>query len=194
MNCWGRARPNFLQKLLSRKSLKFFWRNPPVWLAWTGYDHVTQDLAGDSHRMGAPGTMNRFGYLHDRLFGISLAAYAVNRLVILPHLSGFIHSRLPWAWPFLHSHFDDSLMMPAALPVVLWIQRRTRLRQHDRPPSWLEMLFHLGVWSVMCKIVGPFYCHIGVADPWDILCFAGGGLAAWLWWNRPATQSCSQPA
>jgi len=140
--------------------------------------------------MGTIGTMNRFGFLHDRLFGFSLAAYAVNRLVVLPHLAGFLHSHLHWAWPFLHSHFDDLLLMPAALPVVLWIQRLLGLRKDDRPPSWPEMFFHLFVWSVMCKIIGPFYFHIGVADPWDILFFAAGGSAACLWWNRPATNFC----
>ena len=138
--------------------------------------------------------MNRFGYLHDRLFGFSLAAYAVNRLVVLPHLTGFFHLHMHWVWPFLHSHLDDLLLIPAALPVVLWIQRFTGLRSHDRPPGWLEMFSHLAIWSVMCKIVGPFYCHIGVADPWDVLFFAGGGIAACLLWNLPVTQSRSVPA
>jgi len=140
--------------------------------------------------MGAAGLMNRFGYLQDRLCGISLAAYALNRLVVRPHLAGFFHSHLDWAWPFLHSHFDDLLLMPAALPVVLWLQRLFGLRKHDRPPSWPEMLSHLIVWSVMCKIVGPIYFHIGAADPGDVLFFAAGGVAACLWWNRPVTQSC----
>jgi hypothetical protein len=133
--------------------------------------------------------MNRFGYLQDRLCGICLTAYALNRLVILPHLAGFLHSHLRWAWPFLHSHFDDLLLMPAALPVVLWLQRLLGLRKQDCPPSWSEMFFHLGIWSVMCKIIGPFYFHIGVADPWDFLFFAAGGSAACLWWNRPVNQS-----
>ena len=117
-----------------------------------------------------------------------------NRLVVLPHLAGFFHSHLPWAWPFLHSHFDDLLLMPAALPVVLWIQRLTGLRTHDRPPGWMEMFSHLAIWSVMCKIVGPFYYHLGVADPWDVLFFAAGGCAACLWWNRPARKKHSAPA
>jgi len=138
--------------------------------------------------------MKRFGYLHDRLFASSLAAYAVNRLVVLPHLAGFVRAHLPLAWPFLHSHFDDLLLIPVALPVVLWIQRLTGLRSHDRPPGWQEMLFHLAIWSVMCKVVGPFYCHIGVADPWDVLFFAAGGMAACCWWNRPAVQFSPIPA
>ncbi|MEI9865001.1 MAG: hypothetical protein WDN00_10690 [Limisphaerales bacterium] len=117
-----------------------------------------------------------------------MTVYALNRLVIRPHLAGFFHTHLPWAWPFLHSHLDDLLLMPAALPVVLWLQRMLGLRKHDRPPGWGEMFAHLAVWSVMCKILGPLYLHIGVADPWDILFFAGGGAVACLWWNRPVLQ------
>jgi hypothetical protein len=135
--------------------------------------------------------MNRFGYLHDRLFGFSLAAYALNRLVLLPHFGGLIRAHLPWAWPFLHGHFDDLLLIPAALPVVLWLQKIAGLRPHDRPPSWPEMFGHLAVWSVMAKLVGPYWLHVGVADPWDLLFFTGGGIAAMLCWNRSATRARS---
>ena len=132
--------------------------------------------------------MNRFGYLQDKLFQVSLLAYAGNRLFIRPHLAGFFHSHLHWIWPFLHSHLDDLLLIPAALPVVLWIQKVTGLRKHDHPPGWLEMAAHFAVWSVMCKIIGPFWLHIGVADPWDVLFFAAGGAASCFWWNRPVPQ------
>lgn len=132
--------------------------------------------------------MTGFGYLRDRVCQISLAAYAFNHLVLVPRLAGFILAHLTWAWPFLHSHFDDLLLMPAALPVVLWLQRLMGLRNHDLPPSWLEMWAHLAVWSVMCKVVGPLCLHVGVADPWDVLFFAAGGLFAVLWWRAEARQ------
>ncbi len=135
----------------------------------------------------------KFRYLHDHLFIFALAAYALNRLLIRPHLGWFFHSHAAWLWPFLHSHFDDLLLMPAALPVILWLQRLLNLRRHDHPPGWLEMFAHLALWSIMCKIVGPLYLHIGVADPWDLLFFAGGGIAACLWWNRPVPESLSAP-
>jgi hypothetical protein len=76
--------------------------------------------------------MKSFVYLHDRLFGFSLVAYAINRLLIRPHFGWFFHSHFQWAWPFLHSHFDDLLLMPVALPVMLWVQRLLGLRKHDR--------------------------------------------------------------
>jgi hypothetical protein len=132
--------------------------------------------------------MSRFGYLRDRLCVFSLITYAINRLIIRPHLGGFFHATLPWAWGFLHSHLDDLLLLPAALPVVLWIQRLTGLRRHDNPPGWGEMFLHLAIWSVMSKVVGPFVLGIGVWDPWDLLCFAAGGVAACLWWNHRVYQ------
>jgi hypothetical protein len=136
--------------------------------------------------------MRGFRYLQDRLFGFSLAAYAVNRLLIRPHCGNFLQAHHPWLWTFLHSHFDDLLLMPVALPVLLWLQQQLGLRTENRPPGWWEMFACLALWSVMCKIIGPIYFHIGVADPWDVLFFAAGGIMACLWWHRPVRQP--QPA
>jgi hypothetical protein len=150
-----------------------------------GHDSVIEGVAGDLRRICFIGVMKRFGYLHDRLFQFSLVAYAINRLLIRPHLGGFFRAHWQSAWPFLHSHFDDLLLMPVALPVMLWLQQLLGLRKQDDPPGWQEMFAHLAVWSVMCKIIGPLYLHIGVADPLDVLFFAAGGIVACAWWNRP---------
>lgn len=129
--------------------------------------------------------MRQFGYLHDRLFQISLATYALNRLVLRSHLGLLNHSHLHFVWSFSHSHLDDLLLMPAALPVILWGQRLLGLRMSDVSPTWPEMWVHLVVWSVMCKLVGPLWLHIGTPDPWDVAAFAIGGIAACCWWHRP---------
>ena len=129
--------------------------------------------------------MRRFGYLQDRLFQISLAVYALNRLVLKSHLGFLNHSHLHFVWSFSHSHLDDLLLMPAALPVMLWVQRLLGLRKHDFAPSWPEMWSHLVIWSVMCKLVGPVLLHIGTPDPWDVAAFVFGGIAACYWWHRP---------
>ena len=120
--------------------------------------------------------MNRFCYLRDRLFLVSAAAYGLNRWLLKPRLSS----------PFLHGHFNDFLLIPAALPVVLWLQRRMGLRKHDLTPSWVEMLLHLAVWSVVCEFIGPHWLHHGTADLWDVAAYAVGGVGACLWWNRSA--------
>jgi hypothetical protein len=124
--------------------------------------------------------MNRFEYLRDPLFLVASSSYALNRWVLKPLVSS----------PFLHGHFNDLLLIPAALPVVLWLQRVTGLRRHNRAPSWGEMLLHLGVWSVICEFIGPFWLHHGTADVWDVAAYAVGGVAACLWWNRP-TRKCA---
>jgi len=118
--------------------------------------------------------MSRFGYARDRLFLLAVAAYALNRWGLKPLLPS----------PFLHGQFNDLLLIPAAPPLVLGLQRVLGLRQNDQPPSWTEMGMHLAVWSVICEFVGPFLLQRGAADPWDVVAYAAGGVAAYLWWNR----------
>jgi len=130
--------------------------------------------------------MKQFGYLNDPLCWISLGAYAFNRLLLKPHLH-MVHGHL--LRTFLHSHFDDLLLIPVALPVMLWIQRIIGLRQDDLPPRWSEMFLHLAAWAVMCKFTGPLWLHIGTPDLWDLPVFAMGGIIACLWWNRAAGKS-----
>jgi len=124
--------------------------------------------------------MNQFGYLRDPMFLLAAMGYALNRWLLKPLLPS----------PFLHGHFADLLLIPAALPVVLLMQRLMGLRQHDLAPSWTEMGLHLAVWSVICEFAGPRWWHHGTADLWDVAAYAVGGIAACLWWNRPARRLC----
>ena len=128
--------------------------------------------------MGA--AVTRFGYLRDPLFLVAVAGYGVNRWLLKPVL----------ALPFLHNQFNDVLLIPAALPVMLWIQRLTGLRKDDLAPSWREMILHLIVWSLICEFVGPYWLHRGTADAWDVVVYAAGGVLACLWWNRPVRHWC----
>ena len=128
--------------------------------------------------------MRPFGYLRDPLCLGGLGSYALNGWLLKPLLPS----------PFLHGHFNDLLLMPAALPVILWVQRLTGLRLHDCAPSWSEMGLHLVVWSLICEFIGPYWLRHGTADVWDVAAYTAGGIAACLWWNRPATKtSLSQP-
>ena len=119
--------------------------------------------------------MGSFRYLRDPLFLIGCAAYAINRWLLKPHL----HAE------FLHSHFNDLLLIPCALPLVLLAQRRLNLRHHDDPPLPTEIFFQLFVWSILFEWIGPHLVRHSTGDPGDVAAYAVGGVLAALWWQRP---------
>lgn len=117
--------------------------------------------------------MNRFGYWRDPLFLACCVLYALNRWGIKPHTDS----------AFLHGQFNDLLLIPCALPPVLWAQRRLGLRTHDRFPEPGEIVLHLIVWTVICEFIGPRL--LPVTGDWkDAVAYALGGFLAWGWWRR----------
>ena len=122
-----------------------------------------------------------FAYVRDPIFLASVALYAVNRLVIKPHL--LVYS------PFFHGHLDDCLVVPVLLPIFLLVYRQLGLRPDDAPPRWWEIAGHVAVWSLFFKGVGPALFHRSVADPVDLLCYAGGGVVAWWLWRRSGVRT-----
>lgn len=117
--------------------------------------------------------MKPFGFWRDRLFQVGCGAYAVNRWLVKPHTHN----------AFLHSHFNDLWLIPCALPLVLWGHRRLGWRS-NAPPTFGEVAGHLLIWSLLFEWVGPRFYPRATGDPWDVMCYVAGGLAAWLWWNR----------
>jgi ubiquinone/menaquinone biosynthesis C-methylase UbiE len=117
-----------------------------------------------------------FRYALDPLCLSACVLYAINRWLIVPVCS----------WPFLHQHFDDVLLIPAALPLILGLQRRTGLRSHDRPPTFPEIFGHFLIWSLVAELLGPRVFPWTVGDPLDVVAYALGALIAGAWWNRIA--------
>ncbi len=117
--------------------------------------------------------MKQFRYWRDPLFLLGVSLYALNRWLILPHVDS----------PFLHGYFNDCLLIPCALPLLLWIQRELGLRTHDEFPQLGEIVFHLVIWSMLFEIIGPRYFPV-TGDLRDILAYTAGGAIAWLWWQR----------
>jgi hypothetical protein len=115
-----------------------------------------------------------FRYLRDRLFLLSCSCYALNRWALKPR----VHSA------FLHNHFNDLLLIPCAIPVLLFMQRRLKLRTHDEPPSAGEITLYLILWSVLFEVIGPHLVRRATGDPWDVVAYTAGGLVTGLWWNR----------
>ncbi len=105
---------------------------------------------------------------------VSCALYAANRWLVKPH----VHS------PFLRGHFDDLLLIPCALPVLLLLQRRLRLREHDQMPTAGEIALYCAVWSILFEAIGPHIMRGVTGDPWDALDYCFGGVFAGLCWQR----------
>ena len=121
--------------------------------------------------------MRRFRYLGDGLFLASCSLYIFNRWLVKP-LAG-PDSLFAW-W------FNDLLLMPCAVPLCLWLERRLALRGHDRPPTGAEIVFLWALWSVLFEILGPGWFPGATGDWIDVAAYAAGGIFAWAWWNRPA--------
>jgi hypothetical protein len=117
--------------------------------------------------------VKRFGYWRDALCVGGCALYALNRWLVAPRA----HS------PFLSGYFDDLLLIPCALPLFLQAQRLLGLRHHDEPPRLSEIASHLVVWSLLFELAGPHLMRT-VGDPWDVLAYATGAVAAGCWWQR----------
>ena len=101
------------------------------------------------------------------------ALYALNRWVLAPRA----HSE------FLTGYFNDFFLIPCALPLFLQLQRSWGLRNHDEPPRFCEIAFHVAVWSVLFEAVGPRIMNT-VGDPLDVLAYAAGAVFAGCWWHR----------
>ena len=117
--------------------------------------------------------MRRFRYALDPLCLIACGCYALNHWVLANVLLG----------PFWRGHFDDLWFIPAALPPMLWLERRLGLRDHDRLPDWAEIGLHFAIWSVAAEVVAPSVFPHKVRDWWDISNYAVGAAVAGIWWR-----------
>ena len=119
--------------------------------------------------------MRQFRYWRDPLCIAACLAYAANRWVLGPNFA---------MGPFMRGHFADCLLIPAALPLVLWLQRRLGLRTHDAPPGGGEILLHLAIWAFIAEGAGPWLTHHGTADWWDVLAYSAGAAVCSAFWQR----------
>lgn len=116
--------------------------------------------------------MNRFRYGLDSLCLLSGGLYAASRWLIRPHADAV----------FWHGYSTDFLLLPAALPLWLWVLRRLGLRTHDGWPTGREIILNLTVWSVAAEVVAPHLFPSATGDWLDVLAYAAGAAIAAAWW------------
>ena len=122
--------------------------------------------------------MKRFRYCRDGLFLVACLLYVANRWLVKPWCSAAVAQN----W------FNDLLLVPCALPPLLWTQRWLNLREHNESPSWREIGFHVAIWAALFEWAGPYLVSRATGDAWDVVAYALGGIAAGWWWNRDRAQ------
>lgn len=117
--------------------------------------------------------MNRFRYARDPVCLAACAGYALNRWLVPPAFKGY----------FLRNYFADTLLIPAALPLMLWLHQQLGLRPAGARPRWSEILLHVAVWSVAAELIAPHLFARATGDPWDVAAYTGGALVSDLIWQ-----------
>jgi ubiquinone/menaquinone biosynthesis C-methylase UbiE len=116
--------------------------------------------------------VKRFAYVFDPLFLACCALYAANRWLIKPHTH----------IAFFHNWFNDTLLIPCALPPLLFVHDLFRLRPRNNWPTGPEIAAHVIGWSILFEGIGPHIMRT-TGDPLDVVAYAVGGLFAYAWWH-----------
>jgi hypothetical protein len=118
----------------------------------------------------------QFRYLADPICMGAVVVYLVNRIWLKP---------LGISGTFGQWYLNDVLCLPLFLPVILWVQRRMGLREHDGPARVWEVLQHWGIFSILFEVILPRFPEYfrTTADAWDVVAYWVGGMGAWMWWR-----------
>lgn len=106
---------------------------------------------------------------------LAWSAYFLNRFWLAPQFGSELL--------FLREHFNDSLLIPAALPLFYWARFRLGLRESNALPGWREVLLWCAGWSLVFEWIGPRIFHYSVGDWGDVAAYFAGGCISALWWN-----------
>jgi len=135
--------------------------------------HYTRLGATEDFHHGLLGG-RRFGYWRDPVCIGAVATYIGYR-VLIP---------VDGQTPLWSGHFADLLLIPAGLPLWLWLERRISWRGDDRMPRWREIAFALVTWTVAAELIAPQVFLQATGDVWDAVAYASGALFSGVWWQR----------
>jgi len=114
-----------------------------------------------------------FRYVFDPVCWVGCVLYVANSAWLANGGGGSIAS----------GYFNDFLMIPCALPLILWVHSLLGWREKAAYPTLSELVGHLVVWSIVAEAIGPKLVTGAVSDFRDVLAYAGGALVAGLWWR-----------
>lgn len=103
--------------------------------------------------------------------------FAVNQTVVKPNTDGL----------FFRNHFNDLLLIPCAMPILLRLHHLFGWRD-DRPPTAAEIGGHLLLWCVLFEGAGPRLMRHATGDWLDVAAYLAGGTLSWFVWNHRRLQ------
>jgi hypothetical protein len=132
-------------------------------------------------------TPRRFQYWSDPICVTCVIFAALNRYYLKPHRIG---------GHFTIAYLNDVICLPLFVPIILYIQRRLRVRLHDGYPRLWEILQNWAIFAILYKVILVRFPHVYrvARDPIDVIAYLAGGLAAWLFWKWRATKARPSPA
>ena len=84
---------------------------------------------------------------------------------------------------FLRGYFNDLLLIPCALPWVLWLHYGLGWRSRSAYPSGAEIWGHCLVWGLVAEGLGPQLFAGAVRDVLDLAMYTIGAAVAHVWWR-----------
>ncbi|MBD3375473.1 hypothetical protein GF406_10595 [candidate division KSB1 bacterium] len=84
--------------------------------------------------------------------------------------------------PWIAAYGRDVLLVPCVLPLLITALTRMKIRVPS-PPTIIEILLSVLIWSIMFELLGPEFFPHAVADVFDILAYCAGGIIAGFYWH-----------
>ncbi len=111
--------------------------------------------------------------LKDAVFLAAMGLFLLNQAVLKPLIGE----------GFVQFHWNDLLLVPCAMPLVVWLHQVCGLREGGCAPTFAEIAGHLVIWAVLFEFLGPRLMVHPVGDWKDVACYWLGGIVAWLFWS-----------
>lgn len=102
-------------------------------------------------------------------------------LCLLLFLSNQLIEKMGIKIPFLYSYLDDLVAIPCTLGITLAIQRVFVFRSYAYNLKPWHVIYTVVFFSLYFEGYLPEVSSKHTRDFWDILCYALGGIAFYLW-------------
>lgn len=118
----------------------------------------------------------RYKFLLDPIFLISILLYSINKSLLI--FTSYLNKI-----SLLTGYFNDLLLIPCVLPLLIFIINKLGFRSYKYSPQTSEVIITISIVVIICEFIGPFILIKGTYDLVDILAYSLGGLISLILWK-----------